>query len=540
MGWQDAPEVNGPSWASAPLVDDEAKQQLAREISPLRAGLIGAGAMADRGWAGMKQAGLGVGAVMSELLTERMKGRLQNHLAKRLTKLEEEQKAKAEEYAKLQKEQPVATTVGEIAPLIAAPMLRVVQGAGAVPAMVNTAASTALPGLIEYGTAEERALRGAAGAAGGAVGSGAMSALGKAGQALTGIGKSTLTPEAARVAGEAARLDIPLTAAQQTGNKAMQAVESTFEWLPSTSATQTALKQGQREAFTRGVMRQMGEEASDASPKAMAAARKRIGGDFDRIFGKVKVDLADDAVQERIGQVLKESIDQLSHDQSRIVAKRADELLNKIDQNGAVSGKAYQAWRTSVQQQAQGTKDEWLGTQLKNLYRAVDDAAYKAAEKAGEAAALTKARAEYTAMKTVLPLAQKSTDGMVSPGLLQAEVVKRYPGFMSADGGGDMGSLARIGKRFIAENVPNSGTAQRQAAQAILTGTLGYGVTGGDAEKAAYAAAGGLLLPKAAQLAINSPGGQRFLAQGFSQAEAAALRKLGGLSGLGVAEWLGP
>jgi hypothetical protein len=65
MGWQDAPEVGG-GWQSAPIVGEEKpdlKRQLAEETGIGKSMLIGAGRTGDAMWEGLKQSGIGVGAI---------------------------------------------------------------------------------------------------------------------------------------------------------------------------------------------------------------------------------------------------------------------------------------------------------------------------------------------------------------------------------------------------------------------------------------------------------------------------------------------
>lgn len=492
---------------------DDGRKKLAEGTSAMDAFTIGAGRMGDRLYEGVKQGGMGIGAILSELLPDRLKRAAQEELAKRLMKQESMQADNTREYKHLEDAHPIATTVGEAAPLVAMPMLRAVEGAGAGAAAVNSAVSAALPSALEYGTAGERGTRAGVGALGGAVGSGLTSGAAKA---FSGV-KNVLTPEAQRLAALAEeKFGIPLDAAQKTGNKALQTVNAALEQMPVTSGREAVRINAQRDAFTREVMKTLGETTTEATPATLAAAKGRMGGEFERIFNKVSVNLDDEAVQGSIGRVLQESIDTLTPDQSRIVAKRAGEILSKIDEKGAIPGKAYQAWRSSVQKQAEQTGDEWLGTHLRSLYRAVDDAAYKSAAEAGEDGALRTVRGQYRNMKTISPLVAKSENGVISPSLLRGEVMRHTPDYATG-GGGDLGDLARIGRAFIADQVPNSGTAQRQLAQSLMSGgtlgTVGWAASG-DPMTGAKAAAGGLVLPKLAQTALRSGPVQNFLANG--------------------------
>ena len=554
MGWRDAPLVDGqaagaPAWASAPLVREAApdaaaaKRALAEQTGAGEAFTVGAGKMGSELYEGGKKSLGGIAAIMSELLPERLKRAAQEEISKRLLAQEQriQKEGGAKEYQALAEAHPIATTAGEVAPLIAAPMLRVAQGPGAGAAAINAVASAAVPAAVQYGTPEEAMQRTALAAGGAGVGSGVASGVGKVLRGVT----NALTPETRRLVALAeSKFDIPLDASQKTGSKALQTVDAVMDSMPVTSGTQAARKGAQKTAFTREVMKTLGENVDEATPATLAAASGRIGGDFERIFSKVKVNLDDEGVQGSIGKVLQEAFDQLTPDQARIVAKRAAEILDKIDDKGAVPGKAYQAWRTSVQQQVKATKNEWLGTQLRNLYRAVDDAAYKSAAEVSEDAALQTARGQYRNMKIIEPLIAKSEDGTISPKLLRQLVMNANKDFAKG-GGGDLAELAKIGHKLVADQVPTSGSSERILAQNLLTaGAVGGGTFAltDDPQKAIGYGIGALALPKAVQAAIGSRAGQKYLTQGarqLSPLEQALLDRAARAGFLGLAQQAG-
>jgi hypothetical protein len=538
----DSGEPAGIKW-DAPAEPD-LKRQLAESTpaySPFsrdNALTISAGKMGDSMWEGLKQSGMGVGAIFSELLPARLKRAAQEELTKRLLDQQKRQAENAKEYKNLEEAHPIATALGESVPLVAMPTLRAVPGAGAMPAMANAGISSAIPAALEYGDVGERGAKAGVMGASGVVGSGAMSAAGK----VFGGVANVLTPEARRLAALAEeRFGIPLDAAQKTGNRTLQSLNAAFENMPATAGKEIAKKNTQRNALTREVMKTMGEQAEEATADTLTRGAKRIGGDFERIFSKVHVNLDDDAVQAGLAKVVQEAADTLPQEQAAIVVKRVGQLLDKIDDNGAVAGKAYQAWRSQVQKQAQGTQDRWLGEQLRSLYRAVDDVAYRSAADVGEDAALKTAREQYRNMKIIEPLVAKSEDGVISPSLLRGEVMKRVPDYAKG-GGGDISQLAKVAREFIADQVPNSGTAQRMMAQGLVSGgTLG-GVgwaASGDPMTGAKMAAGALLLPKAVQAALNSGAIQSRMVKGLGPVELALLERAvrggayGPLQGLG-------
>ena len=74
-------------------------------------------------------------------------------------------------------------------------------------------------------------------------------------------------------------------------------------------------------------------------------------------------------------------------------------------------------------------------------------------------------------------------------------------------GGGDLGELGRIGRAFVAEQTPNSGTAQRTFYQRLLTEN--------PLMAAWHQGVGGISYP--VQSLMNSPAGKRYFSEGLAQ-----------------------
>jgi hypothetical protein len=419
MGWQDDPVVGGaPAWASDPVVSHETAGDFQRADAKAttipQSITIGAGRMSDRLMEGLKQSGYGVGAILSELLPDHLKQVAQDALAQKLLTQQQQQTENTARYKPLQDAHPVATTVGEAIPLAASPMLRVADGAGALGEChecghVGGAA-------VHDGVRDGRRARGAwSGCCGGRCGRFRRDKCGCEGA------KTRAEPVDARAAaarpGVAQDSGINLSAGQKTGNKFLQTLESTFESLPTTSGTATAEKQAQRTALTQAVMSRLGVNANEATDQTLGQARGKIGGDFDRIFSKVDVPLAPPEVMKSLGAVVQDANRNLVPEQARLVANRADDLLSKVDADGNVPGKAYQAWRSVVQKQAAGANGS-LKDSLRDLYRAVDGSAYDAAGKVGEADNLVQARARYRDLLTAEAAMKNVTDGLMPAGTL--------------------------------------------------------------------------------------------------------------------------
>lgn len=489
----------------------EAPMSAARETSAGGAYVAGMGKQADRMLEGLKQSGLGIAGIFSELLPERLRRAAQDALAEKLMAQEKTQADNAKRYGALEKEHPLATGAGEATTLLAAPVARIAEAPGALATAANMAASSAIPAAIEYGTPQERATRAGLAGASGAAGSAVLSLAGKAVAPIA----SRLTPEQSRIAADAAAIT-PLTAGQQTGNKAMQAIESAMEWLPSTSGAQSAIRTQQREDLTRELMRRLGSESGEATPEAVGAAKSATSGEFERIFGNMQVPIGEPQVIGSLRTIRQDSEKFLPSDSAKVVSNWIDELIGKVDENGDVPGRAYQAWRSRVAKQASSTNDGNLRNALSDLYKTVDRVAYDVASQTGEAGNLAAARSKWRDIRTIEPLVANETSGLIP----QGKTLLRAANSNGTD------SLKQLGRAaaFIGDQVPNSGTAQRQFAQSLLTGGLG-GVGGylgsgdfGDAARAfGYGAAGGFMLPKLAQSAINSGVGQKYLSGGFAR-----------------------
>jgi hypothetical protein len=134
-----------------------------------------------------------------------------------------------------------------------------------------------------------------------------------------------------------------------------------------------------------------------------------------------------------------------------------------------------------------------------------------------DVAALAQTDKRYAVLKSI---EKSTTDGKVSPKKFFNEMERRLPSVMKyGRGDQDVADLARIGRRFVADNVPNSGTSQREMVRSMLgqggSGAAAFALLSGALPPAAIAqAAMGLATPIAAQRAMWGPS-QRYLTQGL-------------------------
>lgn len=505
---------------AAPDDAPSAKRAFAEETSSGSAFKIAAGKTGDAVLEGLKQSGMGMAAIMSEMLPERLKRAAQEEITKRLMAQEKRQKENAAEYKNLEEAHPVTTALGEAAPMVAAPMLRVAAGPSA--AIVNSAVSAAAPAVLEYGTAEERAKRaaiaGTGGAAGGVVAKGAEKVLGKAMKPVTSVESESLK-EAIEAAG---RLGIQLTPGQVTGNKALQLVESRLAKTPGSSGAMQEFQRGNDKAMSRAAARAMGETADEITPDVFARASQRIGGDFERLSAKTDVVLGDGFTaalaslktnQSKLGDFADAEVDKL-------IAKGMD-----LSAKGAVEGSAYQAIRSSLSKKAKdafANGNSELGQALKTVREAMDDAAasgLSAADRQGWEAA----RKQWAALKT-LEKGNVVEGGKVSAGRVKEALRTARPkDYKEGRLEGELMDIAKMAEQF--KPMADSGTAQNLFVQGILTGIN------------PVAGAASVAAPWAAQKAMFSNAGRNYLTKGreVSPLERALMDRAARLSTLGAA-----
>jgi hypothetical protein len=112
-------------------------------------------------------------------------------------------------------------------------------------------------------------------------------------------------------------------------------------------------------------------------------------------------------------------------------------------------------------------------------------------------------------------------EGILSPSALN-QAVDTANKTKGQKGYGELYNLSRAGRAVLADAVPNSGTAQRQIAQQMLTGgSLGIAAGGGaygatqDPETALLASIAAIGGPKAIQAFLNSKAGQAYFTKGI-------------------------
>lgn len=350
-------------------------------------------------------------------------------------------------YAPLQKQHPIATSLGEAAP--DATMLA--GGGGLLSLLARGAVAGAAPAALKYGTDGERLGRAASGALGGAVGAGAgVAAVRTLRPIMAGTGASSTVLDAAT------RLGFQPTPAQLTNNAALANFENYLSKSPGSSGAIAKVRDAQQAALNSAGARAMGETADNLGESVFAGAQNRIGSEFRRLEGVTSPDLANSGFMNALAQVDSANLARGPFKDSEI-GSLVDKGLELASQN-KLSGEAYKQIRTTLNN-AENSAFKGGNADLGQAYKSVKEALDGAAEgslSAADQQAWKQARAEWRAFKT-LSKSNVAEAGNVSPARVAAELRRQGPGLRTGAAQGELADIARIGEGFKAPPNQNSG-----------------------------------------------------------------------------------
>lgn len=369
------------------------------------------------------------------------------------------------------------------------------------------------------GSRKARIVGGVVGAGAGAAIPVAMKGVEKAAQPFKKVGG-----ELGRLAGVAAQEGIELTPAQATGSRVLRGVENAFDDLPLTAETQAKVMQGQAKQFNRAALSRAGIDADKATPEVLEAGKNVLSQQFEDISSRAAVGI-DDGLIEELARIESEASKRFGKDEAKAVTSFVDDVLNS---GGVIDGVTYQNTRSILGQLANGTKDGFKASLLKDMQTALDDAAFRSLPPE-DAAAWQALRKRYSAYRTIEKAmsrtGQSALEGNISPAALAQAIKTVNKGY--ATGAGELNDLARAGAAFLRDPVANSGTAKRLAWQTVLSG-------GGLAAGGPVGLAASVIAPKALQVLYNSAAGKKLLTEGLPGAAKAAqaVGRAGGVVGV--------
>jgi hypothetical protein len=347
--------------------------------------------------------------------------------------------------------------------------------------------------------------------------------------------RPTLSRETQRLVKEAEKIGIKLTAGQKTNSRPLQTAESSFNQMGGTAGAQRAVYDQQTTAFNRAVLEKAGIQADNAAPEVISGGFKTLGARFDDLVKQTTI-YVDRKFIKDIEDVVAESTRKMGADDAKILTAWGDDAkqLAKALDDPAISnagsriiieGDVYKKTASDLRTAIRGAQGD-LKTNLIALMNKLDDAVARSMGKE-----VSRDWADVRGKYRNLLIIDKAVSGGTQATRNSGDIP--FGAFTAAvrgsdktgfgRGRGDLNTLARIGD-FLADKIPNSGTAERTRMINMLRGSsLGTGgVTAGggmavglDAQTSAMLGLGvagtQAALPKMIQALMNSKAGQAYL-----------------------------
>lgn len=273
------------------------------------------------------------------------------------------------------------------------------------------------------------------------------------------------------------REGVPVSAGQQSGNKALQYAESFLGDSLGAGGRASRAMEAQGEAFTDAAMRRVGA-GGRATPDNLAAVRDRLGQEFNDLSTRNAVQ-GDRQFAQELGLSLREYDRVLPAEQRRIVGELATDIVERFQAgNGAMAGRDYQTIRSRLSRMSQNARvnDPEFSQAIRSMRDALDNNMSRSVAPE-DAAAWQAARREYGNLRVLERAAaaggENAAGGIISPAQLRIAASQgggNRSGY--ARGQGDFAELARAGNQIMTP-LPNSGTAQRGLSLSQAGGVLG-------------------------------------------------------------------
>lgn len=411
---------------------------------------------------------------------------------------------------------------------------------GAIPRILATGYTE---GLTHNGSFQDKIEQMAAGSLGAGVGEGAAKVIGVLAQPFKKAAGSAMDDVTDGLRAKARDIGIKLNAAQETGNKTLQAVDKQLSVLPTSSEFQAAQKEAQRLAWQNALFKQGGEDANMATPDVMGGMKARISGVYDDVAGRNDL-MVDPQFKADLAEVERTLMERIPVNQKNIVASYLRDF-GTAPEGAAISGKQYQDIRSMLDKQSKAFRnsDPATAEALKRIRESADSAMERSLvgpsknslpgnAGAEDLAAWRKANKDWAVMRTIEAAIDPET-ATIKPNILLNKMRQRDPNrVIYGAGDQEFTDIAKVGKAFIPDKAPDSGTAINSAIVKALTGgSIFGGMAGTDyalsrdpgeaATVGAASLAASILGPKAAARAMWKEGG--YLSKGVADLTKEAL-----------------
>lgn len=378
-----------------------------------------------------------------------------------------------------------------------------VGGAKGIPAALARIAGGSAVGGVSAGLVDPDSA-----ATGAMIGGAIPAATQTAGLVGRAVGR-TMRPSAdtQAVAQTAQRYGIPLGLGDVAENKAIQATRSILRDAPISGGMAQTARESQQEAFNKAVGATFGAPEKKLTLDVLDQAKKRLGGEFDRIWNNNVLQV--DPKMVNTLQTVRDQAQKLPTNEGGSVLREIDDLYSKMvpDAQGnlIIPGDVANKFQSYLRRR--GESFPALSEEFGQLRRSILDT-FNASVTPADAAALTLNRSQYKAFKTVEPILRSAelgiagrTAGDIPAALLPQAVNRSYGNLQNAP----LAELSQVGSRFLVDRTSQTGGSARAALQNTAIGAALMGTGGLPALVAGVPAAAGL------QKLMQSPGAAQLL-----------------------------
>jgi hypothetical protein len=287
-------------------------------------------------------------------------------------------------------------------------------------------------------------------------------------------------PEVAALADVARQYGVTPPVTSLTTNPFLRQVSDALQKLPFSGADAGALTK-QRQ-FQTALTREMGSTADTLSPATMKETTDRLSKGYDDLYANAPRITGGTPLISDLSNVGTDAGQFLVGDQAGAMAHVGNAIRKVSDAfaGGSLDPRAYKSLMGANDGTLARIEDAAPSAAQPYLQKIRDAVRDRFADSAGPdaAATLRDLDRQWRVMKTVQPLAEKSTLGDIGPGGLTQQVVnasRKFDGStggVAYTGGGPLGDLGRVGKQFFGA-IPDSGTAGRMQAYDLAKNPFG-------------------------------------------------------------------
>ncbi len=312
---------------------------------------------------------------------------------------------------------------------------------------------------------------------------------------------------------DAKKFNIPLSAADQSGNKGLQNLEASLDQALVPRAG--AFKKTQQKAFNKAAMLQAGIKADNALPSTIKSAVKSLGEEFDELVPKTMGKIDDDVV-EQFAKIEADFFGTIESNQAPILKKVLKDLSDFIGED-VIDGQKWKEVGTAIREIRRSASSDRLKNGLGKIQEQWDEVVYRNA-KGNLKKQWKDVRSRYRNLMTIEKSMQNPTprqieDGDVIPSKLLSAVQSQDKKEVTRKATQELTKLSRVGKGLLTPP-PDSGTAGRMGAQRLIYPLAGGGLmygAGADPAQVAGTAAATLAIPSVIKGLYSNPVTQAYL-----------------------------